>query len=205
MLDRRARRLIDPTLNRVGKVLAERGYSANSVTMMGLGFGLFAALLIAIGNPGYALIPLILSRLADGLDGAVARATQTTDFGGYLDIAADFLFYGAIPLAFVIMDPAAHGAAGAFLLAAFYFNGTTFLGYAILAEKRDMETNAQGIKSLYYSNGLLEGTETIFFFILLCFFAGSFSLIAWIFGSLCFAGGALRIYAAREVFREKTD
>ena len=96
MLDRRARRLIDPTLNRVGKVLAERGYSANSVTMMGLGFGLFAALLIAIGNPGYALIPLILSRLADGLDGAVARATQTTDFGGYLDIVADFLFLSLI-------------------------------------------------------------------------------------------------------------
>lgn len=200
MLDARARRLIDPTLNRMGRILAERGYSANMVTLTGLALGLFAAALIAVGHPAYALLPLIASRLADGLDGAVARASETTDFGGYLDIAADFLFYGAIPLAFVFMDPAAHGAAGAFLLTAFYFNGTSFLGYAILAEKRGLESQEQGIKSLYYSNGLLEGTETIIFFILLCFFAGSFSLMAWIFGTLCFAGGALRIYAASQVF-----
>ena len=201
MLDRTARRLIDPTLNRMGRLLAERGYSANMVTLTGLALGLFAAALIALGHPGIALIPLLASRLADGLDGAVARATKKTDFGGYLDIAADFLFYGAIPLAFVLMDPAAHGAAGAYLLASFYFNGTTFLGYAILAEKHDMESREQGIKSLYYSNGLLEGTETIIFFILLCFFAGSFPIMAWIFGTLCFAGGALRLYAARQVFR----
>ncbi len=202
MLDATARRLLDPTLNRLGSALAERGYTANMVTMTGLGLGLFAAVLIAIGHPGFALIPLLASRLADGLDGAVARATTKTDFGGYLDIAADFLFYGAIPLAFVLMDPANHGAAGAFLLAAFYFNGTTFLGYAILAEKHDMETQAQGIKSLYYSNGLLEGTETIIFFILLCFFAGSFSIMAWIFGSLCFLGGGLRLYAASRIFSD---
>ncbi len=200
MLDRTARRLIDPALNRMGSALAERGYTANMVTLTGLALGLFAAAIIAIGHPGYALIPLLASRLADGLDGAVARATQKTDFGGYLDIAADFLFYGAIPMAFVLMDPSAHGAAGAFLLTAFYFNGTSFLGYAILAEKRDMQTDSQGIKSLYYSNGLLEGTETIIFFILLCFFAGSFSVMAWIFGSLCFAGGVLRIYAAHQIF-----
>lgn len=202
MLDAAARKLIDPPLNWLGRGVARVGITANAVTLAGLALGLLAAALIAVGHPGYALIPLLLSRLADGLDGAVARATQKTDFGGYLDIAADFLFYGAIPLAFVLWDPANNGAAGAFLLTAFYFNGTSFLGYAILAEKRGLESNEQGIKSLYFSNGLLEGTETIIFFILLCFFAGSFAVMAWIFGALCFAGGALRIYAASKVFAE---
>ena len=202
MLDATARRLIDPPLNRMGAALAARGISANAVTLIGLGLGLVAALMIAIGYPALSLVPLLASRLADGLDGAVARATEKTDFGGYLDIAADFLFYGAIPLAFVLNDPAANGAAGAFLLTAFYFNGTTFLGYAILAEKKGLETKSQGIKSLYFSNGLLEGTETIGFFVLLCLFSGGFAPMAWIFGTLCFLGGSLRIYAASQVFRD---
>jgi phosphatidylglycerophosphate synthase len=200
MLDAPARRLIDPMLDRMGRSIARTGMSANGMTLLGLVLGLLAAGLIAFGFPQLSLLPLLASRLADGLDGAIARATQKTDFGGYLDIAADFLFYAAVPLAFVFNDPAANGAAGAFLLASFYFNGTSFLGYAILAEKRGMQTRAQGIKSLYYSNGLLEGTETIGFFILLCLFSGSFALMAWVFGALCFAGGVLRIYAAHRAF-----
>ena len=201
MLDAHARRLIDPPLNRLGRDLAARGVTADVVTLAGLGLGLFAALLIALGWPAVALIPLLASRIADGLDGAVARATEKTDFGGYLDISADFLFYGAIPLAFVLADPAGNGAAGAWLLTSFYFNGATFLGFAILAEKRKITTEAQGIKSLYYSNGLLEGTETILFFVLLCLLPGAFPALAWAFGALCFLTGALRLIGARRLFR----
>ncbi|MGJ8622958.1 MAG: CDP-alcohol phosphatidyltransferase family protein [Yoonia sp.] len=200
MLDRYARTLIDPPLNQLGSGLAARGMTADGVTLIGLGLGLLAALLIALGAPGWALFPLLASRLADGLDGAVARATRKTDFGGYLDIAADFLFYGTIPLAFVLSDPTANGGAGAFLLAAFYFNGTSFLGYAILAEKHGQQTDAQGQKSLYYSNGLLEGTETIVFFVVLCLFPTLFSPLAWVFGALCFVTATLRIYAAKQIF-----
>ncbi|WP_108813982.1 CDP-alcohol phosphatidyltransferase family protein [Loktanella sp. Alg231-35] len=200
MLDRYARQIIDPPLNHIGATLAARGFTADGVTLIGLALGLFAALLIAVGQPGWALIPLLASRLADGLDGAVARATRKTDFGGYLDIAVDFLFYGAIPMAFVLYDPATNGAAGAFLLTAFYFNGTSFLGYAILAEKHGHKTDAQGQKSLYYSNGILEGTETIVFFILLCLLPAYFSLLAWVFGALCFATATLRIYAAKHIY-----
>ena len=200
MLDRHARQLIDPPLNQIGQGLAARGFSADGVTLIGLVRGLLAALLIALGAPGWALLPLLASRLADGLDGAVARATQKTDFGGYLDIAVDFLFYGAIPMAFVIYNPTANGAAGAYLLTSFYFNGTSFLGYAILAEKHGHKTDAQGQKSLYYSNGILEGTETIVFFVILCLLPHYFSPLAWVFGTLCFATATLRIYAAKQIY-----
>ncbi len=205
MLDATARKLIDPPLNAIGQKLAARGVTADGVTLAGLGLGLFSALMIAVGWPFLALFPLLASRIADGLDGAVARASQKTDFGGYLDIACDFLFYGAIPFAFVVMNPDANAIAGAFLLTSFYFNGTSFLGYAILAEKREMETSAQGIKSLYFSNGLLEGTETILFFVLLCLFPASFAMLAWIFGTLCFATATLRLFAAKRVFTTKED
>lgn len=201
MLDSFARKLIDPPLNRAGRAIAARGLTADGVTLIGLGLGLLAALCIALNCAPLALIPLLASRIADGLDGAVARATSKTDFGGYLDIAADFLFYGMIPLAFVIADPSANGLAGAFLLTSFYFNGTSFLGYAILAEKHGHKTTAQGQKSLYYSNGILEGTETIIFFVILCLFPLSFAPLAWIFGAVCFATAILRIWSAYQNYK----
>lgn len=203
MLDAKVRPLIDPIVNRYGVRLARAHVRADTVTLIGLGLGLVAAALIAYGITGWALIPLLLSRLADGLDGAVARATQMTDFGGYLDIAADFLFYSAVPFAFVLLDPAANGVAGAFLLACFYVNGTTFLGYAVLAERHKMRTGARGVKSLYFTGGLLEGTETIAFFVLICALPAWFSVAAWIFGALCLVTAASRVMLARAVFRRE--
>ncbi|MCK0126411.1 CDP-alcohol phosphatidyltransferase family protein [Gelidibacter sp. F2691] len=200
MLDAYARKLIDPPLNLAGRGLARVGVGANSVTLAGLVIGIAAAIAIAMGSFNLGLVLILLSRLADGLDGAVARASQKTAFGGYLDIASDFLFYGAIPFGFVLYDPATNGIAGAFLLLSFYVNGASFLGYAILAAKKGMETRAQGVKSLYYSNGLLEGTETIVFFVLLCLAPRFFMPLAWAFGILCFATAILRVYGAHQAF-----
>lgn len=200
MLDAAFRPIIDPILDRQGAALARAGVGADAVTITGLLLGLFAAALIATGWPGWALVPLLLGRLADGLDGAVARATRKTDFGGYLDIVADFLFYGAVPMAFVWADPGANGAAGAFLLASFYVNGTTFLGYSILAERRRMKTEARGAKSLYFTGGLLEGAETIGFFVLICAMPGWFVPAAWVFGALCLVTAGSRVLLARQVF-----
>jgi len=200
MLDSRIRPLIDPPLNAAGKALARLGVSANAVTLFGLTCGLIMAGMIAAGFGLWALLPLAASRLADGLDGAVARATAKTDFGGYLDIVCDFLFYGAVPLAFVLRDPQANGIAGAFLLTGFYVNGASFLGYAILAEKRGITTQEQGEKSLYFSAGLLEGTETIAFFALLCILPDSFAPLAWGFGALCFVTALSRVVLAQRIF-----
>jgi len=138
--------------------------------------------------------------VADGLDGAVARATQKTDFGGYLDIVCDFALYGAIPLAFVIRDPAANGVAGAVVLWSFYVNGASFLGFAILAAKQGMQTTTRGEKSLYFTAGLLEGTETIVFFVALCLWPAWFAPLAYGFGALCLVTALSRVLLAQRVF-----
>ncbi|MBA4324488.1 MAG: CDP-alcohol phosphatidyltransferase family protein [Rhodobacter sp.] len=202
MLDGMIREVIDAPLDRGGRWLAARGASADAVTLVGLALGLTGAALVALGFSGLIVALLVLaSRLADGLDGAVARARGKSDFGGYLDIVCDFAFYGAIPLGFVLLDPASNGAAGAFLLAAFYVNGATFLGYAILAAKRGMETRSRGEKSLYFTAGLLEGTETILFFLLIVLFPQLFVPAAWIFGALCLVTAAARVALAVRTFR----
>ena len=201
MMDGLMRRKLDPSLNQAGKILAKSGLRANQVTLIGLGLGLLAAGLIGLGQSTcLALIPLLASRVADGLDGAVARASKITDFGGYLDIVCDFIFYGAIAFAFVLRDPTANGIAGAFLLMSFYANGASFLSFAILAAKRGLKTETRGVKSLYFTAGLLEGTETIVFFMTICIWPGLFAPLAWGFGGLCFVTALARISLASRVF-----
>ena len=48
----------------------------------------------------------------------------------------DFVFYGAIPMAFIMADPGQNAVAGAVLLLSFYINGASFLAYGLIAEKR---------------------------------------------------------------------
>jgi phosphatidylglycerophosphate synthase len=185
MFDAAIRRRIDPPLNHVGARIARLGVTANAVTACGLGLGLGSAIAVAFGEFGIALALLIVSR--------VARATSPTDFGGYFDITADFLFYGAVPLGFAVSDPASNAVPAAVLLLSFYFNGASFLGFAIQAEKRGLSTAAQGRKSLYYSPGLLEGAETIGFFIAICVWPDAFGPLALVFAALCFYTGAARL------------
>ncbi len=202
MLDGMMRGVIDPPLNRSGRWLAARGAHPDAVTLVGLGFGLVAAALLAAGLSGLLVaVPLLVGRLADGLDGAVARARGKSDFGGYLDIVCDFAFYAAIPLAFALRDPQANGIAAAVLLFSFYVNGATLLGYAILAAKHGMETVSRGEKSLYFTAGLLEGTETILFFLVIALWPQSFVVGAWIFAGLCLVTAGARVLLARRSFR----
>lgn len=200
MLDRHLRPLIDPPLNLIGGQLARSGLTANGVTLIGLGFGLAAAGAIVAGHFLLAVALILASRVADGLDGAVARAQGVTDFGGYLDITCDFVFYAAIPMAFVLHDPAQNGVAGAAVLAAFYVNGASFLGYAILAEKKRMRSDLHGVKSLYFTGGLLEGAETIAFFVAICLLSGWFAPLAYVFAALCGVTAGARVALAAQVF-----
>lgn len=200
MLDRYLRPLIDPPLNRLGRGLAWAGIGANAVTLAGLLLGLGAAGAIAWGAPLVALGLILASRLADGLDGAVARATRLSDLGGFLDIVADFIFYAAVPLGFVLLDPGANAVAGAALIASFYVNAATFLGFSILAAKRGLATEARGRKSWYHAGGLLEGSETIAFFLAFCLWPAAFAPLAWVFAALTLVTAAGRVAQAAAEF-----
>jgi phosphatidylglycerophosphate synthase len=191
---------LDPFLDRAARRLAAAGISANAVTLAGLALGLVSAGLVAAGAFLPALVLLGLSRIADGLDGAVARAVGPSPFGGYADICADFAFYAAIPLAFVALDPGTNGAAGALLLASFYINGTSFLGFAILAEKHGLPVDRRRRKAFHHSGGLLEASETIAFFVALCLFPASFPWLAPIFALLCITTASGRTVHAYRLF-----
>lgn len=205
MLDGHFKKRLDPWLDRAGQALARRGIGANTVTIVGLLLGLAAAIAIVLDAFAWGFILIGASRICDGLDGAVARATGKTDFGGFLDIVLDFAFYGLIPFAFILADPYENGAAGGLLLLSFYINGASFLAFAVMAEKRGLATAARGMKSLYFTTGLAEATETIAVFLAFCLFPHWFSEIAIGFALVCFYTALSRIILARASFRTETQ
>ncbi len=145
---------------------------------------------------------IVANRLADGLDGAVARRNGITDLGGYLDIVLDFIFYAGVPFFFAVGRPAA-ALPAAFLTFSFVGTGASFLAFATIAAKRGLSTQAHGLKTIYYLGGLTEGAETIALFILICWLPEHFALLAWTFGGLCWLTTASRIASAIEAFRAR--
>jgi phosphatidylglycerophosphate synthase len=201
ILDTLVRPWIDPPLNACGRRLAAMGVVADGMTIVGLGVGLGAAAAIATQRFGLGLLLLALSRLFDGLDGAVARSSAPTDRGAYLDIVCDFVLYAAIPLAFAFANPARNALPAAALLASFAVTGTSFLAFATLAAKRGLETTAQGRKTFFYSFGVMEGTETIAFLAAMTVWPQGFPTLAWIAAGLCVLTVVQRTVLAIRTFR----
>jgi len=205
VLDRYAMKLLKPVIDRAALEIKNRGYSADQVTFTGFGLGLFAALCIALGFYTFAIVPLLASRALDGLDGAVARAGVATDRGAFLDIGLDFIFYGAIPLAFGVANPDSNALAAATLLAAFVGTGSSFLAYAIIAEKRGLKSTEYPTKSFYYLGGLAEGTETIACFLAMCFWPQHFAALAYFYAAICLITTITRLLAGWHAFTEPKD
>lgn len=204
MLDRYAQTAIRPVIHALATGLHRAGVRANTLTWLGWAVGMASAVAIALQAYTAGLVLLVLSRLLDGLDGAVARLGVPSDAGGFLDISLDFWFYAAIPLAFAWADPQANALPAAFLLAAFIGTGTSFLAYAVMREKQNKPVSEPtqqasssnpgvALKSFYFLGGLTEATETLGFFIAMCLWPQHFSTLAAVFALLCLITSATRI------------
>ena len=185
MLDKAIQQALRPAFGRAGAALVRLGVGADAVTLAGFVTGMAAALAIGLRQFMAGMVLLLLSRLLDGLDGAVARASTPTDRGGFLDITLDFLFYAAVPLGFAFADPAANALPAAVLLASFIGTGSSFLAFAVLAERRGLKSLAYPSKGLFYLGGLTEATETLACFVAMCLWPAAFAPLALGFAALC--------------------
>lgn len=199
MFDVALRRLVDPALQGLAGGVAKIGVSANALTIFGAIIGVTAGYCISQGSFAAALVLIVLNRVLDGLDGAIARINGPTDIGGYLDTLADFLFYIAVPVAFAIWAPD-NQLPALFLVASFTLTAVSFLGFAAIAARRRGDMGAHGPKAFIYSTGLIEGGETIAFFLLFCLFPAYFPTLALVFAGLCALTVLQRIFVAAKSF-----
>ncbi len=195
MFDPHAQTLLRPALNAAARGLVQAGISADALTCLGFAIGMAAAVSIALQAWWWGLALLLTSRLLDGLDGSVARLTQPTDAGGFLDITLDFLFYAAIPLAFAVAHPATNALPTAALLASFIGAGSSFLAFAAMAEKRGLIDTTLPGKSFYFLSGLTEATETISVFVAMCIWPEHFAMLAYGFSGLCVVTTGIRVWS----------
>ena len=200
MLDRVLNDRLQRPLQALARWLAGQGVRADHLTWAGFAVGLLAVPLIASGHPRWALLAMALNRLADGLDGTLARLTAPTDRGAFLDITLDFLFYASIPLAFALASPAANGLAAAVLLFAFMGTASSFLAFAVLAARRGLTSTAYPRKGFYYLGGLTEATETLTVFTLMCLVPTWFVPLALGFAALCALTTVTRVAAGWQAF-----
>lgn len=106
-LNARARDLWNRVTLPPGVLLAQLGLTANAVTTAGLALSGLAAWLLVTGRFGLAGWVLVAAGLADGLDGAVARArNEVGPAGSFYDSVVDRLADGAVlaAVAWVMRD-----------------------------------------------------------------------------------------------------
>ncbi len=185
--------------------LHRRRVTANQVSIAGYCLGLLSVLALATGFFIIALFLLALNRLADGVDGELARLYQPTDAGAFLDICLDFTFYALFPIGFALYDPQAYALATAVLVTSFVGTSVSFLAFDSFARQRQLDHPEFGYKGFYYLNGLAEGTETVVFFALMCLLPSYYSVIAYVFAGVCLLTAINRIWFGFQTLHKLND
>lgn len=180
MLDATLRPRLDGPLDRMAGRLDSIGIAPNAVTVFGLVLGIGCCVAIGYERWWLALALWIANRVADGLDGPLARRRGATDLGGYLDIIADFAVYGGVLVALGVALPEARMACLVVFLM-YYLSGSSFLAFSSLATKRALEGDG---RSLQFPAGLAEGTETIAAYIVVLTLPEHAEVVLWIWAAL---------------------
>ncbi|WP_323005155.1 CDP-alcohol phosphatidyltransferase family protein [Pseudorhodobacter sp.] len=201
MIDAALVPVLRAVLEAPARALVARGIGADQVTLAGFCIGLLALPALWLGWYGLALGLILANRVADGLDGVMARQVGATDRGAFLDIALDFFFYATVPLGFALAEPE-NALAAAVLICAFVGTGSSFLAFAVIAAKRGLQAGAHRAKGIYYLGGLTEGTETIGVFVLMCLFPAWFVPLAFGFAAACAVTTVLRWLQGWRVFSD---
>jgi phosphatidylglycerophosphate synthase len=190
MLDAPLQRLLAAPLDRMAAVLQRYGIGPNTATFAGFVFGLLAA--AAVGATFYvlALVFLTLNRLADLLDGALARRTNATALGAFLDISLSYIVFGIVAFAFVLSRQQ-NGLAGTFLILGFLADAVTAMGVRAF-QVPPLPRRGPLPRSLI----ITEQTETYLLFAIMMLAPWSFGFLPFLYGVLCFITAGARIAAA---------
>jgi len=195
MLDAPLRKLFTPALARAAGAFARPG--ADALTTAGFVVGLAAIPAIATRHSWIGLALLLLNRLFDALDGAVARRTRTTNLGAFLDRAFDLIVFMGVPFAFALADPS-RALAGAFFVFAIAASGATVLVFEVLAARQ----GSPGDIVAGHLGRLMENTELTLALAIACIAPAWFGIIAYSAGILCFIAAGACIAAAFARFGE---
>ena len=199
MLDTILKPKAAPYLETMAEKLNTLGVRPNQITLYGFVVGMVGCIAIAFGSYLFGLFLILLNRLTDGLDGAVARyskhpvkSKQEQAFGQYLDTVLDMILYGAFVFSFGFAS--VHSGAASFLL-------FSLLGVFVTGLSAHMITGIDGKntdKEFHHPTRWIEETELIIMMVLSCLMPAAFGFFAVIFGIACWGTTGSRIW---EIFQ----
>jgi len=201
VFDRRARELCRPVLDTAGEQLAHLGVRANPLTGLGWTIGVVACVAVGFRWWLLALVAWLVNRLIDGLDGALARRVGATDFGGYLDLVADFSVYAGFVVALAIAEPSTR-IVSVVLLFAYYLSGTALLAASAMLERRGIERGDE--RSVRFLGGLAEGLETMLAYVIIVVVPSIAVWVEWIFAVMVLITAAQRVIWSRRALSRVT-
>ena len=202
MINDQFRKVTDPLYARAADALAWRNVRPSWIVLLGFVLTIAAMPAIITGHYIAGLICIALGRSVDGLGGAVKRQTRASDLGDFLDIALEYIYCAAIPFAFALADPS-RALAACFFIFAFTVSAATFLTYLRFAAKRGVDVKFDGVKGVSHLAGLTDGAEAFIAFAIACIHPEWFSIVAYVFGMICFVSAGIRFAAAFRDFPEQ--
>jgi phosphatidylglycerophosphate synthase len=190
MLDAPLQRLLSEPTDRMAAMLQRAGIGPNTITFVGFVFGLLAA--AATGGALYiaGLVFLTLHRIADLLDGAVARRTNATALGAFLDLSLGYIIFGIVAFAFVLARQQ-NGLAGTFLILGLLADAVTAMGVRAFSVP-PLPKRGPLPRSLIITGP----TATYILFVIMMLAPWSFGFLPYLYGVLCFVSAGARIAAA---------
>lgn len=188
MLDSHTRPIATPLFDKAAQHFMSFNLNATQVTLIGLIVGFTGLFAVALGAYIPGLVLLLANRFIDGVDGAMARTTQITPFGAFLDRASRWIIHAGFVL-FFSLSLADQSLASILLL-------FTYVLLIVSASAQDAAP-----KPLYALSGIVGETEMIAFMVLACLFPASFAGIAILFAVLCAITGIARLWNAAKTLQ----
>jgi phosphatidylglycerophosphate synthase len=198
VFDTRLRERKDRLLAPLVATLAPRTSPA-ALTFLSLAVGVAAAVAAAVGLVWASVTLFLVSRLTDGLDGAVARHRhRSSELGAFADLLGDVVVYAAVPLGVAVAaGDARTWAAAAVLLATFYVNVVSWMFLAAVAARRSVSSEHETRTTIPMPAGLVEGTETIVVYTLILAFPTAAITWFWMMAGLVAITVLQRVGTAR--------
>ena len=197
MLDTKARKVIQPVIDKGADLFINLKLSANNVTIIALIVGILPSILISFGLSNIlAVIILWISGYLDAVDGTIARKTKASSlFGTIMDITFDRIVEISLIIA-ISLKFSNNPFVFVMLASSIVLSMTIFLTVAAASDKASE-------KSFYYQPGIAERTEGFIMFSLMMIFPNVADYICIVFTLMILFTAMQRFIEAYKYFNKR--
>lgn len=197
MLDTKARKIIQPVINKGADLFIKLRLGANDVTIIALIVGILPSVLLLFGFSNILAVAILwVSGYLDAVDGTIARKTNSSSlFGTIMDITFDRIVEISLIIA-ISLKISSNPFVFVLLASSIILSMTIFLTVAAASDKSSE-------KSFYYQPGIAERTEGFIMFSLMMIYPNIADYICIVFTAMVLFTAMQRFVEAYKYFNKR--